>query len=58
MTLADNIIFNKLVQQLIHKGGGSSINYINKFHNAKALEISVGNRPSGDHLMHTFLDNL
>ena len=32
------------------------MNSIKIFHNAKALEISVGNSYSGDHLMRTLLD--
>ena len=47
-----------MFQQVVHKEGDLSINYIKRFHNAKALEISVGNSYSEDQLMHTLLDNL
>ena len=57
MTFADQIRYNRLCCQVIHKGGYSAIDYIKIFHNAKALEISVGNGYSGDQLMHTFLDS-
>ena len=39
MTFADQIIYNRLFQQVIHKVGESEINYINIFQNTKALEI-------------------
>ena len=35
-----------------------AINYIKIFHNAKALEISVGNSYTEDHTMHTLLEKL
>ena len=41
----------------MHEGGEPEINYIKIFHNAKALEISVGDNYSDDRLMHTFLEN-
>ena len=47
-----------MFQQVVHKGGNSSINYIKRFKNAKALAISVGNSYTEDQPMHTFLDNL
>ena len=34
-----------------------AINYINRFQNAHALSVSVGNSYSEDQLMHIFLDN-
>ena len=35
--------FNRLFQQVIHKGGESVINYIKVFQNAKVLAISFEN---------------
>ena len=46
-----------MFQKVMHKGGKSEINDIKRFHDAKDLEISVGNSYSEDQLMHTFLDN-
>ena len=42
---------------MVKKLVDSSINYINIFQNAKALEIPVVNNYSEDQLMHTILDN-
>ena len=58
MTFDGQRRYDRLFQQVIHKGYESAINYIKIFQNAKALEISVGNSYSEDPLMHTFLDNL
>ena len=57
MTFADKSRYDRTFQQVTHKGGESAINYIQRFHNAHALSISVGNSYSEDQLMHTFLDN-
>ena len=46
-----------IFQQVTHKGGGSTINYIKRFHNAHALSTSIGNSYPEDQLMHTFLDH-
>ena len=43
MTFADKSRFDRTFQQVTHKGGESSINYIKRFHNAQALSVSVGN---------------
>ena len=43
MTSFDQIFYNRLFQQVIHKGGESATNYIKIFHHSKALDISVGN---------------
>ena len=48
---------NGTFQQVTHKGGESTINYIKTFQNAHYLSVSVGNSYSDDQLMHTFLDN-
>ena len=57
MNFDDQIRYDRLFQQVIHKGEESAIKYIKIFHNAKALEISVRNSCTEDQLMHTFLDN-
>ena len=49
--------YNRTFQQVTHKGGKSSMNYIKIFQNAHALSIYVVNSYSEDQLMHTFLDN-
>ena len=58
MTFADKIIYDGTFQQVTHKGGEYTINYIKRFQNAHALSVSLGNSYSEDQLMHTFLDNL
>ena len=57
MNFADESRYDRTFQQVTHKGGESSINYINMFQNAHVLSVSVGNSYSEDQLMHTFLDN-
>ena len=57
MTFADKSRYDRTFQQVTHKGGESSINYIKRFQNSHALSVSVGNSYSEDQLMHTFLDN-
>ena len=57
MTFADKSRYDRNFQQVIHKAEESAINYINRFHNAQALSVSVGNSYSEDQIMHTFLDN-
>ena len=57
MAFADQIRYNTIFPKAVHKVGESKINYIKIFHDAKALEISVGNIYTEYHLMHTFLYN-
>ena len=57
MTFADKSRYDSTFQQVTHKGGESAINYINRFQNAHALSVSVGNSYSEDQLMYTFMDN-
>ena len=57
MTFADKIRYDRIFQQVTHKGEESAINYIKRFQNAQALSVSVGNSYSEDQIMHTFLDN-
>ena len=54
MTFADKSRYDRIFQQVTHKGGESAINYIKRFQNAQALSISVGNSYSEDQIMHTF----
>ena len=37
MTCSDQSRYNRMFQQLVHKGGESEINYVKRFHNDKAL---------------------
>ena len=55
MTFSDKIRYDRTFQQVTHKGGGSEINYINRFQNAQALLVSVGNSYSEDQVKHTYL---
>ena len=48
MNFSEQIRYNRLFKQVVNKGGESAINYIKRFNNAKALEISVGNSYSKD----------
>ena len=57
MTYSDQIRYIIMFQQVIYKGGEPAINYIKRFHNTKALEISVGNNYTEYKPMHTLLDN-
>ena len=41
MTFAEQIRCNIMFQQVVHKGGGSEINYIKIFKDAKVLKLSV-----------------
>ena len=57
MTFSDKSRYDITFQQVTHKGGESSINYIKIFYDAQALSVSVRNRYSEYQIMHTFLDN-
>ena len=57
MTFADKSRYDRNFQQVTHKGGQSSINYIKRFQNLQALSVSLVNSYSEDQIMHTFLDN-
>ena len=41
MTFSGKSIYNRQFHQVVHKGGESKTNHINRFQNAKALEVSV-----------------
>ena len=57
MASADKSRYGKTFQQVTHKGGASTINYIKRFQDAHDLSVSVGNSYSEYQLMQTFLDN-
>ena len=57
MTFSYKSRYDRIFQQVTHKGGESAMNYIKRFQNAQALSVSVGNTYPEDKLMHTFLDN-
>ena len=56
MTFSEQIRYNILFQQVIHKAEESAVNYIKIFQNAQALVISVGNSYSEDQFIHNCLD--
>ena len=56
MNFSDKSIYARIFQQVTHKGGESSINYIKISQNAHALSVSVGNSYSEDQVMHKSLD--
>ena len=57
MTFSDKSIYDRIFQQVTHKGGEYAMKYIKIFQNAEALSVSVGNYYSKYQMMHTFLDN-
>ena len=56
MSFSGKSRYDRTFQQVTHKGGESSLNYIKIFQNAQALSVSVVNTYSEDKLMHAFLD--
>ena len=57
MDFSDKSRYDRIFQQVTHKGGESEINYIKIFQNAQDLSVSVGKNYSEDQLMHILLDN-
>ena len=57
ITFSDNSRYDKIFQQVTHKGRKSEMNYIKIFQNSQALSVSVGNNYSEYQLLHIFLDN-
>ena len=55
MTFADQNIYSRIFQQVVHKGGESAINLIIIFQNSQALKFSVGNSYTKDQLTQKFL---
>ena len=43
MTFSEKIRYDRIFQQVTHKGEESEMNYINIFQNAQDLSVSVGN---------------
>ena len=56
MTFADKSRYDILLQQVTHKEGESSTNYINIFQNTQDFSVLVGNSYSEDQLIHIFLN--
>ena len=57
MIWTDKSRYDRTFQQVTHKEGESTINYIKRFQNTQALSVLVVNSYSEDQIMHTFLDN-
>ena len=57
MNFVDKSRYNRIFQQVIHKGRQSEMNYTKIFQNEEAPSVSVGNTYLEDQLMHIFLDN-
>ena len=57
MTFADQSIYDRMFQKVVHKGRDFKNNYIKIFQNDKALEISSGNSNTEYKLMHSSLAN-
>ena len=57
MNFADKSRYDRTFQQVTNTGAEYAIKYIQRFQNAQALSVSVGNSYSEDQLMYTFLDN-
>ena len=53
MTFAEKSRYDRIIQQVTHKGGRLAMNYIKIFQHAQALSVSVGNTYSEDQVMHT-----
>ena len=53
----NNSRYDRIFQQVTHKGGGSEMSYIKIFHYSQALSVSVGNNYAEYQLMHILLDN-
>ena len=57
MTFSDKSRYDRIFQQVTHKGGELAMNYIKIFQNAQAFSVSIGNTYSEYQLVHIFLDN-
>ena len=49
--------YDRIVQQVTHEGGESSMKKIKRLQYAQTLSVSVGGNYSKDQLLHIFLDN-
>ena len=56
MDFSEKSMYDRIFQQVTHKGGESAMNYIKRFQNSQALSLLVGNTHSEDQLMHTFME--
>ena len=57
MTFSGKSRYDRIFQQVTHKGWGSAMNYYKIFQDSQALSVSVGNNYSEDQVMHIFMDN-
>ena len=57
MPFSDKSRYDRIFQQVTHKGGESAMNYIKIPQNALDLSFIVGRNYSDDQLMHIFMDN-
>ena len=57
MNFSDKIRYDRIFEQVTHKGRESAINFIRILKNTQTLSVSVGKNYSEDQLMHMFLDN-
>ena len=58
MNFSDKSFYDRIFQQVTHKGGESAMNYIKRFQIDHALSFSVGKKYSEDQLMHIFEQNI
>ena len=56
MYFGDKSRYGSIFQQVTHKGGEYTTNYIKIFQDAQALNVSVGKKYSEDQSMHVLLD--
>ena len=57
MTFAENSRYDRIFQQVTHKGGESAMNFIKRFQNSENSIVSVENYYSEYQMMHTSPDN-
>ena len=57
MDFSDKIIYDRLFQQVTHKGGESAMNNIKRLINTQAFSVSFGKNNSEDQFMPILLDN-
>ena len=57
MNFSDKSRYDRIFEQVTHKGGESALSYIKIFKNSQVLSVSAGNSYSEDELIHIFLDN-
>ena len=57
MNFSDKSRYDRIFQQVTHKGGEYTMNHIKRSQNEEALSVSVRISYSEDQMMHTFMDN-